>query len=99
MEEKKFNYGKTFLLGFGFFGVSVIWSVYNAFVPLMLDGKFGLQAGWIGFIMVLDNVAALFIQPPLVCFLTDSVHLWADACPLLRWEHRSRRQCSALFPS
>lgn len=68
MEEKKFSYGKTFLLGFGFFGVSVIWSVYNAFVPLMLDGKFGLQAGWIGFIMVLDNIAALFIQPPLGVF-------------------------------
>ncbi|MCD6475171.1 MAG: MFS transporter [Anaerolineaceae bacterium] len=65
MEEKKFNYPKTFLLGFGFFGVSVIWSVYNAFVPLMLQGKFGLQAGWIGFIMVLDNIAAILIQPPL----------------------------------
>jgi hypothetical protein len=30
----KFNYGKVFLLGFGFFGVSVVWSVYNAFVPI-----------------------------------------------------------------
>ena len=29
----KFNYGKIFLLGFGFFGVSVIWGIYNAFVP------------------------------------------------------------------
>ena len=36
----KFNYGKIFLLGFGFFGVSVIWSVYNAFVPLFLANKF-----------------------------------------------------------
>ena len=65
MDQRKFSYGKTLLLGFGFFGVSVIWSVYNAFVPLMLDGRFGLKAGWIAFIMVLDNVAALFIQPPL----------------------------------
>ena len=32
----KFNYGKIFLLGFGFFGVSVIWGVYNAFVPIFL---------------------------------------------------------------
>ncbi len=36
----KFKYGKIFLLGFGFFGVSVIWSVYNAFVPLFLANKF-----------------------------------------------------------
>ena len=61
----KFNYGKIFLLGFGFFGVSVIWSVYNAFVPIFLQDRFGLTAGVIGFFMTLDNIAALFIQPPL----------------------------------
>jgi maltose/moltooligosaccharide transporter len=60
----KFSYGKIFLLGFGFFGVSVIWGVYNAFVPIFLANKFGLEAAFIGFFMTLDNVAALFIQPP-----------------------------------
>jgi len=68
MKPKKLDYLKTFLLGFGFFGVSVIWSVYNAFVPLILDEKFGLQAGFISVIMVLDNIAALIIQPPLGVF-------------------------------
>jgi len=66
----KFNYGKIFLLGFGFFGVSIIWFVYNAFVPIFLADKFGLSAGWIGFFMTLDNIAALFIQPP--------VGAWSD---------------------
>ena len=61
---QKFNYGKIFLLGFGFFGTSVIWSVYNAFVPIFLANRFGLSAGLIGFFMTLDNIAALFIQPP-----------------------------------
>ncbi len=37
IEEQKFNFGKTFLLGFGFFAVMVAWSVYNAFVPLFLQ--------------------------------------------------------------
>jgi len=60
----KFNYGKIFLLSFGFFGVSVIWTVYNAFVPLFLANKFHLTPLLIGFFMTLDNVAALFIQPP-----------------------------------
>jgi maltose/moltooligosaccharide transporter len=59
----KFNLGKTFLLGFGFFGVSVIWGVYNAFVPLFLGNKFGLAPVLIGFFMTLDNIAALIIQP------------------------------------
>jgi maltose/moltooligosaccharide transporter len=66
----KFNYGKIFLLGFGFFGVSVIWSVYNAFVPLFLANKFALAPWLIGFFMTLDNIAALFIQPP--------VGAWSD---------------------
>ncbi|HEX7433779.1 MAG TPA: MFS transporter [Anaerolineaceae bacterium] len=61
----KFNYGKIFLLGFGFFGVSIVCGVYNAFVPLFLANKFHLAPGLIGFFMTLDNIAALFIQPPL----------------------------------
>ncbi|OQY32271.1 MAG: hypothetical protein B6I38_04830 [Anaerolineaceae bacterium 4572_5.1] len=59
----KFRYGKIFLLGFGFFGVSVVWGVYNAFVPIFLSEKFNLAPVWIGFFMTLDNIAALFIQP------------------------------------
>jgi Na+/melibiose symporter-like transporter len=66
----KFKYGKIFLLGFGFFGVSVIWGVYNAFVPIFLADKFHLSPVWIGFFMTLDNIAALFIQPP--------VGAWSD---------------------
>ncbi len=66
----KYNIGKTFLLGLGFFGVSVIWSVYNAYVPIFLESKFALSAGFIGIFMTLDNIAALFIQP--------AVGAWSD---------------------
>jgi len=66
----KFNYGKIFVLGFGFFGVSVIWGIYNAFVPIFLANKFNLAPALIGFFMTLDNIAALFIQPP--------VGAWSD---------------------
>ena len=66
----KFNYGKIFLLGFGFFGVSVIWGMYNAFVPIFLADRFHLSPILIGFFMTLDNIAALFIQPP--------VGAWSD---------------------
>src|SRR5512136_2056006 len=64
-QHMKLNYGKTFLLGFGFFGVSVIWGVYNAFVPVFLNDKFHLEPAVIGFFMTLDNIAALLIQPPI----------------------------------
>jgi maltose/moltooligosaccharide transporter len=66
----RFGYGKIFLLGFGFFGVSVIWATYNAFVPIFLEQKFGLEPALIGFFMTLDNIAALLIQPP--------VGAWSD---------------------
>ena len=66
----KFSYGKIFLLGFGFFGASMIWGVYNAFVPIFLADKFHLSPILIGFFMTLDNIAALFIQPP--------VGAWSD---------------------
>lgn len=68
--SSRLNYGKTFLLGVGFFGISVIWGVYNAFVPIFLADKFGLAPALIGFFMTLDNIAALFIQPP--------VGAWSD---------------------
>ncbi len=70
MQQKRLNYPKTFLLGFGFFGVSVIWGTYNAFVPLFLANRFGVGPAVIGFLMTLDNIAALFIQPP--------VGAWSD---------------------
>ena len=46
---QKFSYGRVFLLGFGFFGVSIIWGVYNAFVPIFLADKFHLTPIMIGF--------------------------------------------------
>jgi maltose/moltooligosaccharide transporter len=67
---KKFNYSKIFLLGFGFFGVSVIWIIYDAFVPLFLANKFNLAPWLIGLFMTFDNIAALLIQPP--------VGAWSD---------------------
>ncbi|HCR72121.1 MAG TPA: MFS transporter [Anaerolineae bacterium] len=70
MSSSRLNYGKIFLLGFGFFGVSIVWGVYNAFVPIFLSEKFGLSAALVGFFMTLDNIAALFIQPP--------VGAWSD---------------------
>lgn len=66
----RLNYGKLFLLGLGFFSVSLVWAGYNAFVPVFLAEKFDLNPALIGFFMTLDNIAAFFIQP--------SVGAWSD---------------------
>ena len=59
----KFPYRRTLLLGFGFFGISIIWPLFNNFVPIFLREDFGLSATLIGFIMTWDNYINMFFQP------------------------------------
>jgi maltose/moltooligosaccharide transporter len=72
----KLNYGKTFLIGCAFLGVQALFAIYNAYLPIFLQagrpdyslarplpGGFGLGAGVTGFVMSLENLAALLILP------------------------------------
>ncbi len=61
--NRHFPFGKTFLLGFGFFGISLIWPIFNNFIPVFLRDNFGLSATLIGFIMTWDNYLNMFVQP------------------------------------
>ena len=74
MEKSKLNYGRTLLIGFGFFGISVLWTIYNTYVPIFLQAGnpkfdvqgelgFGFEAGFTGVLMTLDNIVALFLLP------------------------------------
>ena len=67
----KFSYSRIFLLGFGFFGVSILNALYNSYVPIFLHDRFGLPARIIGIFIALDNIAAFFIQP--------TVGPWSDS--------------------
>lgn len=58
----RFSYARTFLLGIGFMSVSVVWSIYNTFLPPIYD-KMVASTLVVGFIMTLDNILALVIQP------------------------------------
>ncbi|TQR20065.1 SLC45 family MFS transporter [Psychrobacillus vulpis] len=53
---------KIWLLGFGFFSISLGWSLYNGFVPFFLD-NYLTSTALIGFLMTIDNYFALFLQP------------------------------------
>ncbi len=59
----RFPYARTLLLGFGFLGISLIWPIFNNFVPVFLRDDFGLSASVIGFIMTWDNYVNMFVQP------------------------------------
>jgi len=58
----RFPWGRTFLLGFGFFGISIVWPLFNSLIPPMLE-DLGLSALVIGFILTWDNIINMFVQP------------------------------------
>jgi maltose/moltooligosaccharide transporter len=60
---ERLSAGRTFLLGFGFFGVSVIWAMYNAYVPIFLKENFHLRSTLIGLVMTIDNILAILLLP------------------------------------
>ncbi|MEK3885364.1 SLC45 family MFS transporter [Paenibacillus sp. PL2-23] len=53
---------RTWLLGLGFFSISITWALYNAFVPFFLEDYIA-SVGMIAFLMTLDNYFAIFLQP------------------------------------
>lgn len=58
----KLDVKKTFILGLGFFAVSLVWPLYNVYVPIFLrdflNSQFQINA-----IMTLDNVLAVSLIP------------------------------------
>ncbi|WP_087037916.1 SLC45 family MFS transporter [Thermococcus litoralis] len=59
----EFSYKRIFLLGFGFFGISVIWSLYNAYIPIFLQDTFRMSRTVTGFVMTIDNLFAVLLLP------------------------------------
>ena len=59
----KLNYKRTICVGFAFFLICAFWQAYDSIIPKILTDKFGMQQGWSGVVMALDNVLALFMLP------------------------------------
>lgn len=62
MANQPFPWRKTFVLGFGFFGISIVWPIFNSLVPPVLE-DLGLTALVTGFILTWDNIINMFFQP------------------------------------
>ena len=71
----RFPYGRTVVLGFGFLGISLVWPIFNQFIPIFLQAGnpafaaetevagFGLSPALALFIMTWDNLINVFVQP------------------------------------
>ena len=78
----KLNYKRTFIIGFAFFGILLLWQVYDSWCPTFLTELFkeALNASseeevqyLVGIMMALDNLAAL-IMLPIFGRLSDKTH-------------------------
>jgi maltose/moltooligosaccharide transporter len=85
-QKKKFPFGKTMIVGFGFLGISVLWPLFNSFVPLFLQegdqavAGLGLKPAFAFFVMTWDNLINVFVQP------------WAGGQSDLTWNRFGRRK-------
>lgn len=74
-QDKAFSYPKTLIVGFGFLGISIVWPIFNQFIPIFLQAGnpaftgggdvvgFGLAPSLALFIMTWDNLINVFVQP------------------------------------
>ena len=78
----KLNYRRTFIIGFAFFGILLLWQVYDSWCPTFLTELFREALGTtdheevqylVGLMMALDNLAAL-IMLPIFGRLSDKTH-------------------------
>lgn len=65
----KLNWKNTFVIGLGFFGISLVWPIYNSYMPLLYEKYIASKAA-IGGIMTIDNWLALTLTP-FIGYLSD----------------------------
>ena len=68
----KLNYKRTLLVGLAFLSISSFWQMYDSIIPLILQNTFHLNESFIGALMAVDNVLAVFLLP-IIGTLSDKV--------------------------
>lgn len=98
--KKKFPYAKTFIIGFGFFGISIVWPIFNAYVPIFLQAgnpefeRQLLEAG-----KEIPDIVGFGLGPTLAFFVMTwdniinvFVQPWAGAQSDKTWNRFGRRK-------
>jgi maltose/moltooligosaccharide transporter len=96
----KFNYGKTFLLGFGFLGISIIWPIFNQFIPVFLQaGNPEFERQLLAEGRQIPNIAGFGLAPSLALFIMTWDNIlnmliapWAGAKSDQTWNRFGRRK-------
>jgi maltose/moltooligosaccharide transporter len=70
MEKQRFPWGRTFLLGFGFLGISIIWPIFNQYLPIFLQaGNPEFERQLLAEGRAIPNVVGFGLAPSLALFI------------------------------
>ncbi len=96
----KFPYKKTFIIGFGFFGISIVWPIFNAYIPIFLQSgnpEYIRQLTELG--KEIPNVKGFGLGPSLAFFVMTWDNLinvfvqpWAGSKSDMTWNRFGRRK-------
>ncbi|MBK8433188.1 MAG: MFS transporter [Chloroflexi bacterium] len=97
---KRFPYGKTAIVGFGFLGISIIWPIFNQYVPLFLQaGNPQFEAQLLASGSEIPKIVGFGLAPSLALFimtwdnlLNVFVQPWIGARSDRTWNRFGRRK-------
>ena len=97
---RRFSYSKTFIIGFGFLGISIIWPIFNQFVPIFLQaGNPEFNAQLLAEGRAVPDVVGFGLSPALALFIMTWDNLinifvqpWVGARSDRTWNRFGRRK-------
>jgi len=100
MSTQKFPWGRTFLLGFGFLGISIIWPIFNQYIPLFLQaGNPEFERQLLAQGRSIPDIAGFGLAPSLALFIMTwdniinmFVQPWVGAKSDQTWNRIGRRK-------
>lgn len=100
MSTQNFPWGKTFLLGFGFLGISIIWPIFNQYIPLFLQaGNPEFERQLLAEGRSIPEIAGFGLAPSLALFIMTwdniinmFVQPWVGAKSDQTWNRFGRRK-------
>ena len=100
MTSSRLNYRKTFLLGFGFLGISIVWPIFNQYIPIFLQaGNPEFERQLIEEGRAIPDIVGFGLAPSLALFIMTWDNLinmfiqpWVGAKSDQTWNRFGRRK-------